>query len=135
MNARPDVDLGKLSGSESAFAPEARAQGDDLDAMLEQHAEMSRRNARPHYERMLATTRQAARELSSVLEGGVPALVQLPNGGYDGIACARQVSVRRLINAYRWAALALWRAAEQVCDVEDLADEGAAEGIVWELDL
>jgi hypothetical protein len=92
VTARPEVDLGVLSGAETAFGPEARAQGTDLDAMLEQHAEMSRRNARPHYEKMLATTRAAAQELAHTLEAGLPALIQLPNGGYDGIACARQVS-------------------------------------------
>lgn len=110
MSARDEVDVGQLSGPEAVIAQD-------------------RVDARTNYERMLVTTRDAAKSLDELLTGGIPEL----RSGPGGVRLQREV--RRRINSYRWASVALRRAAETVCDVEELPDDGAVEGIVWELDL
>lgn len=105
----------------------------EVAAMLEQHQRIARERCRPHYDRMLAVCTKARDELRARLLKGLPAIMQLPTGGYDALDGARHCEALRLIEAYRVASLALWRAAELVIDVEDLPDDGAADGITWEV--
>lgn len=109
MVSEHEIDVGQLSGLEAVIAQD-------------------RDDAREQYGRLLETARVAARELDAFLSGGIPEL--RADGGPR-----MQREARRRVNSYRWASLALRRAAERVCDVEELADDGAAEGIVWEVDL
>lgn len=104
-----EVDVGQLSGPEALIA-------------------YDRVDARQQYDRLLEVARGAARELDAFLNGGIPDL-------RDPQAPRLQREARRRVNSYVWASLALRRAAERVCDVEELPDDGKAENIIWEVDL
>lgn len=78
--------------------------------------------ARAHYNEMLAIAKQAREELAGSLMRDVAPAVRLPE------QC-------RLANTFAWAARELWLAAQQVVDIEDLHENGKAEGVVWEIKL
>jgi hypothetical protein len=73
--------------------------------------------ARRHYETTLGVATRARDELRQAIAG-------------EPIVRAH---LARLANAYAWASRALYLAAQGLCDLEDLDDDGSAEGIKWEL--
>lgn len=94
--------------------------------------ERVRESSRLIYERAYARAVCARDALLARLRHGVPAIVQLPNGGYDAMDGMAHEEARRLIHTYSECARMLWRAAELVCDVEELPDDGERAGIKWE---
>lgn len=94
--------------------------------------------ARKHYEEVLAIAKAARKEFMDRLSAGVPTIGdELPGGGRDGmkvlratVACAE---VSRLANALAWVNVRLFLAAQQVCDLENLDDDGENEGIEWKV--
>ena len=110
---------------------------EDVGALSATEAELtySAMRMRSHYDLMVVTTTKARDELRSRLQKGLRAIEPLPGGGYDGLVALDHRDVCRLVNAYAWANRCLYNAAMAVCDVEELPDDGIAEGIVWEVTL
>lgn len=92
-------------------------------------------SSRAIYSRALERATDARYALARALEGGLRSVKALPDGGSCGMAGVQHAEVRRLINRYVQTSRLLWSAAELVCDVDQLDDDGAAEGIVWEVPL
>ena len=114
MSARPDVDLGGMSEGEGAMAQSTAA-------------------VREHYDCMLGIARKARQELLTALHEGVPRLAPLPSGGMDG--AVKMAATYRLIHSYAWANRALFNAAADLCAIENIPDDGVAEGLLWEVQL
>ena len=110
-----------------------------LSPSEESEASCSSPRLRSHYDLMVVTTTRARDELKAALRKGLPALVpvQMYDSGpaYDGMVSLQHHDICRLVNAYAWSSRVLWNAAQAVCDCEELPDDGAGEGIVWELPL
>lgn len=87
------------------------------------------------YERVLETTRAARDQLLKRLFAGIPPSEALPGGGYDAMAAVQLSELVRVVNAYAVSSRCLWRAAQAVCDIENLEDDGVNEGIIWEVTL
>lgn len=92
-------------------------------------------SARGVYRRALERATDARYALSTRLADGLPHLRELPGGGSSGMAGVRHAEIRRLINSYVRASRLLHGAAQLVCDVDELDDDGEREGIVWEVPL
>mgnify|MGYP006935524381 CR=1 FL=1 len=110
---------GCLSEPETAYT---------LDA---EHAKLMR----SYYERALDMATDARFHLANLIAAGLPPLKPLPDGGTSGADGLRHAALRAHIRAYVFASAELHFAARNVCDAEELADDGAAEGIVWEVPL
>lgn len=131
MNAQAAVRLaesvGSLSPLEIAQIPEARFQ----DAEEKRTSD----SARLIYERAYTRAVNARDALRQRLFHGVPEIKPLPNGGYDGMVGLHHREVAELVNSYATCARLLWSAAQLVCDIEELPDDGEAQGIRWECPL
>lgn len=108
-------DLGKLAHAERAMLPDTSAT-----------------RVRAHYEKMHVVAIAARDELRTAMFAGLPRLGPETLDAMVGIQHAR---VTRLVNAFSWANRSLWRAAETLCDLEDLPDDGADARIVWQVKL
>lgn len=115
--------VGSLSPAEIAQIPEARFQ----DA----EDKRARDSARLIYERAYTRAVNARDALRVRLHQGVPTIKPLPNGGFDGMVGLHQREVAELVNAYATQSRLLWEAAQMVCDIEELPDDGEAVGIKW----
>lgn len=118
---------GLLSPAEIAMAPEV-----DFLAAEEKKA---RDSSRYVYEKAHARAVNARDALKARLWHGVPEIKESPGGGYDGMIGLHQREVCDLVNAYATAARLLWDAAQMVCDIEELEDDGEAQGIKWQVPL
>lgn len=121
-----EVDVGTLSTPERA--PESQYQGRAADAAVIVRA-------RKHYEEILAVAKAARKELIYAIAKGIPALEELPGGGYDAMKAIPACDLYRLINAFAWANVRLYLAAQAVCDIENLPDDVEPEGIEFEVKL
>lgn len=121
MSARPSMvehEAEQISERERSFLPD----------------EISETRARKHYAEVHAIAKAAAKELLDVLvKEGVPAKRTFPDGSFGGLEAVKCAQVCRLINAFAWANTRLWLAAQQLCDVANLREDGEGEGIVWEV--
>lgn len=127
MNAARDELCGDLSVSEAARA--------DPHESIE-YAQY-REQIRSHYDLMLKLARQARERLASALCRGLPRFAPVGDaaGGVCGMAAMRHAAIFRLVNAFAWANRALWGAADALCEVEGYENDGAGEGVVWEVSL
>lgn len=114
--AHYEPDLGRLSPSEISMAAEPEP-------------------VRDIHKRALDAAVYARHALRVRLHHGLPEIKELPNGGYDGMDGLHHREAADLINRFATASRMLWRAAELVCDVESLPDDGEKAGIVWEVPL
>ena len=73
--------------------------------------------------------------LCARLAHGVPEIRELPGGGYDGMVGIKNLEVRELIDAFVVQNRLLYSAAQTLCDCLELADDGEAEGVEWEVRL
>lgn len=106
MSARPAVDLDRVL----------------VRAAWPEDKRIASGKARRHYIEVHEVARRARDELMRVI-------------GDEDIPRPPRAVVVRLIQAFSWASRTLWLAAQAVCDVEDLPEEGRDEGIVWEVRL
>ncbi len=90
--------------------------------------------ARPGYEKALENAYVSRARLAAHLSKGLPAS-QYDGNGVDGMALIAWADTRRLVNEFATYNRMLWRAAEAVCDSEELPDDGEAQGIVWSVPL
>jgi hypothetical protein len=102
----PEMNGRRLSNEELALAP-PRPISPEREA----------REAQAHYDLILLTTRRAARELESALSAGVTR--------------ERAAAVRKLVNSFAWANVALARAAAEVVRLHRLEDSD----VIWEICL
>lgn len=119
LKADNDHAAGGLSPSEIALIPEATCE---------------EKWARPAYEKALENAYVARARLAAHLSKGLPAS-QYDSNGVDGMALVSWADTRQMVNSFATYNRMLWRAAEAVCDSEELPDDGEQQGIVWQVPL
>lgn len=107
----------------------------DIATELASHEERARASSRVIYDRAVERVKAAREALQVRLFHGLPEMKILPNGGVDGMVGLHYCEVKELVNAYARASRQLWEAAQMVCDLEDLPDDGEDDGIAWEMPL
>jgi hypothetical protein len=106
-----------LSPAEIVIAAEIEPQTDHLWQM---------------YRSCLHAAQRAREAVRARLRAGLPAIVQLPDGGFDAMAGIAHLEASELIDKYTHANRRLWDAAQTLCDCLELADDGEAEHVIWE---
>ena len=123
---------GRLSPGEIALIPEANT---PVRAILDAEEQRVRDSSRLIYERAYRRAVDARDTVRKLIGEGVPAFEILPNGGISGADGMKRLKLTEAISAYATESRLLWDAAQMVCDVEELEDDGESDGIRWHAEL
>ena len=123
---------GRLSAGEIALIPEANA---SVRAVMDAEEQRVRDSSRLIYERAYRRAVDARDAVRTLIFAGVPEFKTLPNGGTSGADGMKRLKLIEAIRTYATESRLLWDAAQLVCDVEELEDDGEADGIKWHAEL
>ena len=121
---------GRLSPAEVALIPEA-----NVRAVMDAEEVRVRDSSRLIYERAYRRAVDARDTVRRLIGEGVPAFAILPGGGTSGADGMKRLKLTEAIRTYATESRLLWDAAQLVCDVEELEDDGESDGIKWHAEL
>ena len=125
-----DAALHGLSPSEVRMVDEA-----GIRAVMDAEEQRVRDSSRLIYERAYRRAVDARDAVRRLIGEGVPAFVFMPDGGTSGADGMKRLKLTEAIRTYATESRLLWDAAQMVCDVEELADDGESDGIKWHAQL